>query len=493
MSTYILKDVYTEYLSGAVVVTPPPSNIEFVAGVAQGGQLMTRFTISDKTTAINLFKGGDLLDALIERLDAGSSMIYAVRIGPAVKASLTLQDASSNEVLQLEAVEPGAWWNGVAVEVSHNAENITIEITDPEAETTYNFTATTLASLVNLINGVTGEGQPLVMASIVTGASAVPTDLDTTHLSGGKDGDGANGDSLTTQDIMNAIAFSEQFTDVAWVHFIGAADFDSDPWGSGAVETAFETTRALWSAILTSCANMVDNNLGERFALLDFPRFQAGDIENPTITELQTYVDRAIAAMSDMANQNAVFILGEGKFIGAEGDVYVNRLTSAVSGKMAAVDIQKSLLGESPVNVSSLIPEFSLGQQTQLVTANINHLRVEPGIGKIIALSNVACPAGSAYNRIEKLRAIYSAGKQVRTAAFPHLGKPNDSAGEGLQLLEADLKKPLDLMVQKRQIDTYDLTVECTPEMRTLGEANVILSVNSMKAFEIILTKVYLD
>ena len=164
-----------------------------------------------------------------------------------------------------------------------------------------------------------------------------------------------------------------------------------------------------------------------------------------------------------------------------------------MSGKTAAVDIQKSLLGESPVNVSTLIPEFSLGHQTQLVTANINHLRVEPGIGKIIALSNVACPTGSTYNRIEKLRAIYSAGKQVRTAAFPHLGKPNDSAGEGIQLLEADLKKPLDLMVQKRQIDTYELTVECTPEMRTLGEANVILSVNSMKAFEIILTKVYLD
>ena len=493
MSTKIIRDVYTEYLSGSVVVTPPPSNIEFVAGTAQGGQLQTRYSISDKTTAISLFKGGDLLDAIIERLDAGSSIIYSVRIGPAVKASLTLQDVEINDVLLLEAIEPGAWWNEVTVEVSHDGENITIEITDPDGETTYDFTSTTLGGLVDLINGVTGDGQPLVAASTIQGASTVPTDLDPTHLSGGKDGDGANGDPMTTQDIMDAIAFSEQFTDVAWVHFIGAADFDSDPWGSGAVETAFENTRALWSAILTSCENMVNNNLGERFALLDFPRFEAVDIENPTITELQTYVDRAISAMSDMANQNAVFILGEGKFIDPDGDIYVNRLTSAVSGKMAAVDIQKSLLGESPVNVSSLAPEFSLGHQTQLVTANINHLRVEPGIGKIIALSNVACPTGSTYNRIEKLRAIYSAGKQVRTAAFPHLGKPNDSAGEGIQLLEADLKKPLDLMVQKRQIDTYELTVECTPEMRTLGEANVILSVNSMKAFEIILTKVYLD
>ena len=484
MSSNIRKDVYTEYLSGSVMITPPPSNIEFIAGTAQGGQLLTRYSISDKATAITLFKGGELLDAVIERLDAGSSMIYAVRIGPAVKASLTLQDDSSNDVLVLEAIEPGAWWNDVAVEISSAAGDVTIEITNPETEETFDFTSTTLQGLTDAIN----NGQSLVDASIVQGASATPSDAVTATLSGGDDGE-----SLTTQDIMDAITFSEQFTDVAWVHFLGAADFDSDPWGSGAVETTFENTRALWTAILTSCANMVNNNLGERFALLDFPRFQAVDINNPTIIEVQTYVDRAIAAMSDMANQNAVFILGEGKFIDSEGEIYANRLNSAVSGKMSDVDIQKSLLGESPVNISALIPEFSLAQQTQLVTANINHLRIEPGIGKIIALSNVACPSGSTYNRIEKLRAVYSAGKQVRTAAFPHLGRANDAAGEGLLLLEADLRKPLNLMVQKRQIDTYELTVECTAEMRTLGEANVILSVNSMKAFEIILTKVYLD
>ena len=484
MSSNIRKDVYTEYLSGSVVITPPPSNIEFIAGTAQGGQLMTRYSISDKASAIILFKGGELLDAVIERLDAGSSMIYAVRIGPAVKASLTLQDDSTNDVLVLEALEPGAWWNDVAVEISSAAGDVTIEITNPETEETFDFTSTTLQGLTDAIN----NGQSLVDASIVQGASATPSDAVTATLSGGDDGE-----SLTTQDIMDAITFSEQFTDVAWVHFLGVADFDSDPWGSDEIETAFENTRALWTAILTSCANMVNNNLGERFALLDFPHFQAVDINNPTITEVQTYVDRAIAAMSDMANQNAVFLLGEGKFIDPEGEIYANRLNSAVSGKMADVDIQKSLLGESPVNIVSLVPEFSLAQQSQLVTANINHLRVEPGIGKIIALSNVACPSGSTYNRIEKLRAVYSAGKQVRTAAFPHLGRANDAAGEGLLLLEADLRKPLNLMVQKRQIDTYELTVECTAEMRTLGEANVILSVNSMKAFEIILTKVYLD
>ena len=488
MSVKIIKDVYTEYLSGSVVITPPPTNIEFVAGSARGGQLMTRYTISDKTTAISLFKGGDLLDAVVERLDAGSSMIYAVRIGPAVKASVVLEGGvDSNDAIQLDAVEPGTWWNDVEIDVTEDDPDRTVEITDPDTEEVYSFTGSTNDALVALINA----GQSLVVATkqgddLVNAVVGV-------KLTGGKDGDGANGDPMTTQDIIDVIAFSEQFTDVAWVHFIGAADFDSDSWGSGAVETVFENTRAMWTAILTSCENMVNDNLGERFALLDFPRFEAVDVENPTISELQTYVNRAIEVISDMANQNAVFFQGEGKFIDSTGTIYLNRLTSAVSGQMAAVDIQKSLLGESPVNISSLMPEFSLGHQAQLVTANINHLRVEPGIGKIIALSNVACPTGSAYNRIEKLRAVYSAGKQVRTAAFPHLGRANDAAGEGIQLLEADLRKPLDLMVQKRQIDTYELTVECTPEMRTLGEANVILSVNSMKAFEIILTKVYLD
>ena len=482
MSSYTRKDVYTEYLSGSVVITPPPSNIEFIAGTAQGGQLLTRYSISDKATAITLFKGGELLDAVIERLDAGSSMIYAVRIGPAVKASLVFEGGDSDDSIQLDAVEPGAWWNEVEVDITEVGSERTIEITNPQTEEVFSFTGSSNDALIAAIN----SGQSLVVAS--KQSNILPDAVTGTKLSGGDDGE-----NLTTLDIMDAIAFSEQFTDVAWVHFLGAADFDSDPWGSGEIETAFENSRAMWTAILTSCSNMVNNNLGERFALLDFPRFEAVDIDNPTITEVQTYVDRAIAAMSDMANQNAVFLLGEGKFIDPEGEIYANRLNSAVSGKMAAVEIQKSLLGESPVNIVSLVPEFSLAQQSQLVTANINHLRVEPGIGKIIALSNVACPSGSTYNRIEKLRAVYSAGKQVRTAAFPHLGRANDAAGEGLLLLEADLRKPLDLMTQKRQIDTYELTVECTAEMRTLGEANVILSVNSMKAFEIILTKVYLD
>ena len=151
------------------------------------------------------------------------------------------------------------------------------------------------------------------------------------------------------------------------------------------------------------------------------------------------------------------------------------------------------MLGEKPAGIIALTPKFTRGQQTQLIQANLNYLRTQPGIGRIMALSVNAPPAGETYNRIEKLRAVYSAGKQARLAAFPHLGRPNDEGGEGLKLLEEDLKRPLELMRQKGQIDSYKLELVSTPEMRSLGETLVRLSVNSMKAFEVILTQIYLD
>jgi len=463
MATRVIKDVYTEYLSGSVVVTPPPSNIEFVAGWAEGGQLLSRYTISDKATAKTIFRDGELLKALLERLDAGSSIIYAVRIGDARSSSLELK-ALEVPVLKLEAAEPGTWGNGIEVDVSGTGATRTIEITDPASDQTFAFTEGTVDSLVLAIN----QGQSLVKTTKLS--DILPDATVGKALAGG-----TNGESLTNGDYLDAIEYSEQFPDVAWVHFIGA------------------DTPALWTAIATSCRNMVENVLGERFALLDMPRFSPLDPFKPTSQDIQDYVESAIALKEDFADRNAVFFIGEAQFLDPDGNAYFNRVGSACSGRMATVDLQKSLMGESPAGIISLVPEFNRGQQTQLIQANINYLRTQSGIGKIIALSVNAPPAGETYNRIEKLRAVYSAGKQARLAAFPHLGRPNDEGGEGLKLLEEDIKRPLELMRQKGQIDSYKLELVSTPEMRSLGEVTVRLSVNSMKAFEIILTKVYLD
>ena len=463
MATKIIKDVYTEDLSGSVIVTQPASNIEFIAGSAEGGQLLTRYTISDKDTARQIFRGGALLKALEERLDAGSSMIYAVRIGDAQKASVLLKSGET-DVIGIEAVEPCALWNGIEIDVSIDGDSRTIEITNPETEETDAFVGDSNDALVDVIN----SGQNLVLASKL--ANDLPDAVEEQTLSGGTDGS-----TLTNGDYIDAIEFCEQFSDVSWVHFIGA------------------DTPDLWTAIVTSCQNMIENILGERFALLDLPRFESNDPDQITPQEVQDYVDGCISLKEDFANRNAVFFIGEAKFLDRDGNAYFNRVGSACSGKMASVSLQKSLLGESPVNIISLVPNFSRGQQVQLIQANINYLRTQPGIGKIIALSNNAPPTGETYNRIEKLRAVYSAGKQARIAAFPHLGRPNDEGGEGLKLLEEDIKRPLELMRQKGEIDSYELLVTSTDEMRTLGETQVTLSVNSMKAFEIILTKVYLD
>jgi len=307
MATKIIKDVYTEYLSGSVIVTPPASNIEFIAGSAEGGQLLTRYTISDKDTARQIFRGGELLKALEERLDAGSSMVYAVRIGDAQKASGLLK-AGETDVIRIEAVEPCALWNGIEIDVTVDGDSRTIEITNPETDETDSFTGDTNDGLVEAIN----TGQSLVTASKI--ADDLPDAVEAQNLSGGTDGS-----TLINGDYIDAIEFSEQFSDVSWVHFIGADSLD------------------LWTAIVTSCQNMIDNILGERFALLDLPRFEPADIDNITPQEIQDYVDSCIALKQDFTNRNAVFFIGEAKFLDSDGNDYLNQVGSACSGKMVYV------------------------------------------------------------------------------------------------------------------------------------------------------------
>ena len=252
-------------------------------------------------------------------------------------------------------------------------------------------------------------------------------------------------------------------------------------------------TLTLWSAILTSCNTMVTSNLGERFALLDVPRLTAVDMDSVTTAEETTYRDAIAALIPTVADNNAVICTGEAKFISSDGTEYWNRITSDVSGRIAANKIQESLLAKTVPNISAIAPVWGIGSQTVLVTEHLIHMRLEPGLGLIFGNSDTRCPEGSAYNRIEKVRATYAAGKACRLAALPHLGRPNDSEGEGLLPMEADMRQPLNLMVQKGEIDSYDLELISTEEMRALGEVTAVIGVNSLKAFEIILEKVYLD
>jgi hypothetical protein len=463
--TRIIKDVYTEYHSGLAGMSQLPSAIELVAGAAGGGDKLTRYIISDKRSAIDLFKSGPLLQAILERLDAGSSVIYALRLAGSTLATASMSiPGATGTAFTITGYYPGAWWNDVEIGVTANGSDRTVEILDPATDTVFSFTGTTNQALVDAINA----GQSVVKATI--GAGALAASKATANLTGGNDGL-----TLANGDVTAGITAGEDFTDVNWVHFVGA------------------DTLTLWAAILASCRTMVSSNLGERFALLDVPRMVVANPLAPTAAEVSTYLSTIQTLIASVADTNAVICAGEARFTGHDGTVYWNRITNAVSGQLAALKVQESLLAKQPAGISAVCPEWNVGQQTVLVTENLIHLRNEPGLGLIIGLSNVRCPTGSAYNRVEKLRAVYAFGKAARLASLPHLGKPNDAEGEGLKLLEADIRQVANLMVQKGEIDDYELQLISTDEMRAAGEVQVVASVNSMKAFEIILEKVYLS
>ncbi|MFA7329779.1 MAG: hypothetical protein WC326_01780 [Candidatus Delongbacteria bacterium] len=463
--TRIIKDVYTEYFSGLAGMSQLPAAIELVAGAAGGGDKLTRYILSDKRSAIDLLKSGPLLQAVLERLDAGSSVIYALRLAGSALAKATMSiPGATGTAFTIDGYYPGSWWNDVEIGVTANGGDRTVEILDPATDTVYSFTGTTNQALVDAINA----GQSVVKATI--GAGTLVAAKTTANLTGGNDGL-----TLANGDYTAGITVSEDFTDVNWVHFVGA------------------DTLTLWAAILASCRTMVTGNLGERFALLDVARMTVANPLAPTAAEVSTYLSAIQTLIATVADTNAVICTGEAQFTGHDGTVYWNRITSAISGQLAALKVQESLLAKQPAGISAVCPEWNVGQQTVLVTENLIHLRLEPGLGLIIGLSNVRCPTGSSFNRVEKLRAVYAFGKACRLAALPHLGKPNDVEGEGLKLLEANIRQVANLMVQKGEIDDYELQLISTAEMRAAGEVQVVASVNSMKAFEIILEKVYLS
>lgn len=460
----IIPDSYTEYLSGKVIVPPSLPNIEGKMGSAGGGEIQKVYVVGDKLTAKTIFKSGDLLKALEESFNAGASLIYAQRIGPAMPSQIILNDSSSLPSLKLTSLEPGVYYNGIEVDVVDNGTSITLTILNTHTDEEINFIGENVSDLAAGINA----NQSLVIAEAV--GSALPAAMLPAFLSGGTDGE-----NLSNGDYIDGLTVFENHPEINWLHCVGA------------------NTLPLWTAITTHCDYMIRENLSERFALLDPPRFNPINPNKPTFTEIQDYVDTVISMTQTFSNRNAVVIAGEGKFLDSDGNEYRNTLTATLSGIMASVPFQKSLIGEKLSTVIGLYPKFNPAQITQFIQSKINFGRLEPGVGLIVGHSLTLTPMGDTYNRIEKLRAIYYAGKQTRLSAFPHIGKPNDSAGEGLTLLEADLRTPLDLMVKNGQIDTYDIEVESDETMRALGEVVVRLSVNSMKAMEIILSKVTLD
>ena len=144
-TTKIIPDAYTEYEDGHIgAVAPSLANVEAKIGAAMGGLANRLYVFSGpdaKAQAKLVFRGGPLLKSIEEAFDAGSSTIYAWRVGQTAKASLDLQRKSGGAGIRLVAREAGDYWNRVNVTVGQ-------EIAELIANTWYlNAAANTLVLL----------------------------------------------------------------------------------------------------------------------------------------------------------------------------------------------------------------------------------------------------------------------------------------------------------------------------------------------------------
>nr|MBC8552628.1 hypothetical protein [Candidatus Brocadiales bacterium] len=364
----IIPDSYTEYLSGKVIVPPSLPNIEGKMGSAGGGEIGKVYVVGDKQTAKTIFKSGELLRALEESFNAGASLIYAQRIGPATPAQIILNNSSGLPSMKLYSTEPGVYYNGYEVDVVDNGTSITLTILNTHTDEEINFIGDNVSDLVEGINA----NQSIVTAEAV--GSALPAAMLPAFMSGGTDGE-----NLTNGDYIDALTVFENHPEINWLHCIGA------------------NTLPLWTAITTHCDYMVRENLSERFALLDPPRFTPVNPNKHTITEIQSYVDTVTAMTDTFSNRNAVVIAGEGKFIDSDGNEYRNTLTATLSGIMASIPFQKSLIGELLSTVIGLYPEFNPAQTNKFIQSKINFGRLEPGVGLIVGHSLTLTPLGDTY------------------------------------------------------------------------------------------------
>ena len=207
----IIPDSYTEYLSGKVIIPPSLPNIEGKMGSAGGGEINKVYVIGDKQTAKTIFKSGDLLRAIEESFNAGASLIWAQRIGPAMSAERTLNDSSGTPSLKLTAKEPGTYSNGIQVDVVDDGSSVILTILDTHTDSEFNFIGDDVNDLAEGINA----NQSMVTAEVL--GSALPTAMSSTSLSSGTDGE-----NLTNGDYIDGLTVFENHPEINWLHCVGA-------------------------------------------------------------------------------------------------------------------------------------------------------------------------------------------------------------------------------------------------------------------------------
>ena len=123
----IIPDSYTDYEDGHLGVIPASlANVEAKIGAAEGGQPFKVFTLSGpdaKAQAKTIFQGGPLLKAIEEAFDAGSTRMYALRLGNAQRASIVLKDIEQQNVMLIKGPY-GSVGNNHYVNVTHRINHM---------------------------------------------------------------------------------------------------------------------------------------------------------------------------------------------------------------------------------------------------------------------------------------------------------------------------------------------------------------------------------
>lgn len=97
-------------------------NFAAFLGTCSGGKPNTPLAFSNPAEAKAALRSGPLLDAINKAFSpsaetGGPSTVYAIRVNPAVQASLTLKDGPGNNVINLVSTDYGLWNNQIKVKI----------------------------------------------------------------------------------------------------------------------------------------------------------------------------------------------------------------------------------------------------------------------------------------------------------------------------------------------------------------------------------------
>lgn len=108
--------------------SPNVGNVLAVLGASIGGEPNTPLAFGSAEEARAALISGDLVDAIRAAFDpsaqtAGPATVIAIRVNPAVQASLTLKDASDADSITLKSTDYGLYTNQIKVKVESGSTN----------------------------------------------------------------------------------------------------------------------------------------------------------------------------------------------------------------------------------------------------------------------------------------------------------------------------------------------------------------------------------